>query len=211
MKNKANTHAEHLTIMMLDLCGYTHLSSKLNRKTLHELHDLFDDIAIPAVKEHHGQIIKKMGDAFLATFKSPTNALHCSIALQNKFTEYNKINQPRFPLKIKIALHTGEIIVKEGDIYGDAVNITSRIESIAEAGDILFSNSLFLAMNKNEISSVYLGRRNFKGVNFPVKVYKVKPRRIRRRVSRNAFRNIAWWILFLVIIYLLFKVADKLF
>ncbi|MDP1728999.1 MAG: adenylate/guanylate cyclase domain-containing protein [archaeon] len=196
MENKAKPHAEHLTIMMLDLCSYTHISSKINRQTLHELHDLFDSLSIPTIQEYHGLIVNKIGDAFLATFKSPTNALHCSIALQNKFKEYNKINLPRYPLKIKIALHSGEVIIKDKDVYGDPVNIASRIESIAKAGDILFSRSVFAAMNTNEIPSKYLGIKQFKGVKYPVKIHRVLPKKIIKKSGNiNIFWKIIIWIL----------------
>jgi class 3 adenylate cyclase len=209
--NRAKQHAEHLTIMMLDLCGYTHISSRLSRQTLHELHEVFDDLAIPAIEEHHGTVVKKIGDAFLATFKSPTNALHCARELQNKFHEYNRTNRPRYPLSIKIALHPGEVIVKDNDIYGDAVNITARIEGIAEDGQILFSGSLFSAMNKNEINSIYLGRRKFKGVEYPVKIFMVRPNLRRRVFSSNVFKNIGWWILVILIVYFLIVVGRKIF
>jgi class 3 adenylate cyclase len=209
------THSEQLTIMMLDLCSYTHISSKMSRHTLHELHDLFDDISIPSIEAHHGTVIKKIGDAFLATFKSPTNALHCAVDLQTKFREYNRINRPRFPLSIKIALHSGEVILRDNDIYGDAVNITARIESAAESGQILFSGSLHAAMNKNEIGFIYLGRRRFKGVKFPVKMFRVKPKhesRILRRINTwSLVKDIAWLGAVLVILYFLFRVAAHLF
>jgi adenylate cyclase len=205
MENKAKQHAQHLTIMMLDLCGYTHISSKLNRQTLHELHDVFDDLSIPTIQEHHGRVIKKIGDAFLATFTSPTNALHCAIALQNKFKQYNKINQPRYPLCIKIALHSGEVIERGNDIYGDAVNITARIESIARAGDILFSGSLFSAMNKNEIQAFYLGRRRFKGVSLPVKIYRVVPIRMPLRKDNSLLIRIIIWAIILIGAYYLLR------
>jgi class 3 adenylate cyclase len=201
--------------MMLDLCGYTHISSKLSRNTLHELHDLFDEISIPTIEAHHGTVIKKIGDAFLATFKSPTDALVCSSELQNKFRDYDRINKPRYPLNIKIALHSGEVIARGNDIYGDAVNITSRIEGIAEQGDILFSGSLHVAMNRNEIPFVYLGRRRFKGVRFPVKIFRVKPRHeyrtLRRRKIMNLLKNIAWLAAVLIVLYLLIKIGLRIF
>jgi class 3 adenylate cyclase len=211
----SSAHSEQLTIMMLDLCSYTHISSKLSRHTLHELHDLFDDISIPSIESHHGTVVKKIGDAFLATFKSPTNALLCAIDLQNKFIEYNRINQPRYPLNIKIALHSGEVIIKNQDIYGDAVNLTARIEGIAEEGQILFSGSLHSAMNKNEVDFIYLGRRRFKGVKFPVKIFRVRPKLARRVFRTKSFwgmiKDIAWLAAVLVLLYLLFRVASRIF
>ena len=205
MANRAQPHAEHMTIMMLDLCGYTHISSRLSRQTLHELHDVFDALSVPTIEEHHGEVIKKIGDAFLAVFKSPTNALHCAIALQNKFSNYNRTNRPKYALQIKIAVHTGEIIFRKNDIYGDAVNITSRIIGASKAGDILFSGSVFSAMNKSEIPSVYLGRRRFKGVGLPVKIYKVRPKILYRSGGSNILGRIIIWIIILTAAYFILR------
>jgi class 3 adenylate cyclase len=175
---------------------------------------LFDDISIPTIEHNQGIVIKKIGDAFLATFRSPTNALHCAIELQNKFKEYNRINKPKYPLAIRVALHTGEVLLKDNDVYGDAVNITARIESAAEKGQICFSNSLFSAMNKREIPSIYLGRRRFKGVKYPVKIFMVRPKS-RRRIFRGTgiwslIKNIVWLTAIIVVLYFLFRVASHL-
>lgn len=63
MENKAESEAEHLTIMMINLCSYTRISSSISRHTLHELHDLFDGFCVSTIQEHHGLIVNKLGDA----------------------------------------------------------------------------------------------------------------------------------------------------
>lgn len=206
---KKGAHSEVLTLMILDLCSYTNLSTKLKRESLDRLHDLFDNIALPGIKSHKGKVVKKLGDAFLATFRSPTQALHCAIEIQNKFRRYNKENQDKVPIRAKIALHTGEVLLKKGDVYGDPVNILSRMEELSKPGQIYFSKSLFMAMNKNEIPSKFVGRARLKGINFPIKVFRVKydfeDNLRRKRAAKRRTLNIIVWILIILLGFLILK------
>ena len=165
--------SEILTMMFVDLTSYTEISSKMDRKSFNEMHNTFDKLCKPIFKEFSGTLIKKIGDAFLVTFKSPTDALLCSIKLQKNFKNYNLTEKPEFPLRIKIALHTGEVLLKKKDIYGDAVNVVSRLASATPTTNIYFTKSVFFAMNKNEIPFSFVGLKRFKGVKLPVHVSKV--------------------------------------
>ncbi|MBU0459371.1 MAG: adenylate/guanylate cyclase domain-containing protein [Nanoarchaeota archaeon] len=166
--------SEVLTIMFVDLVGYTKTTGKLKREDISGLHDVFDSICASVFDKYSGNVIKKMGDAFLVTFKSPTNAVLCGVELQNDFKRYNKQYKLKNPLSIRVALHGGEVVLRKGDIYGDAVNTAARIESIVKAGDVVFSEAVYHSMNKNEIPYLYLGAKKFKGVRRPIKIFKVK-------------------------------------
>jgi adenylate cyclase len=201
-------NSETLTVMFVDLVGYTKTANKLGRQHLSDLHDIFDNISLEVFAKYHGKVIKKIGDAFLTTFKSPTNAILSGIALQSEFRKYNKTSHPKIPLKIRVAIHSGEVVIKNDDIYGDAVNVTSRIERLTKENDIVFSESVYSIMNKNEIPYLYIGAHRFKGVKHPVKLFKVKKRydeilRKKRNLVRNVKRsvsNILFLVLFLLIL-----------
>lgn len=203
--------SQNLTVMFLDLVGYTNISSKLDRENLFQLQDVFDQISLPLFKHHHGKMIKKMGDAFLVTFKSPTNAILCGIDLQKRFKLTRK--KETLPLKVRIALHSGEIISKNKDIYGDAVNTTARIESITKAGDIVFSENVYQAMNKNEIPTIYIGKRKFKGVKNPIKLFRVKKKydnlkKTKRELNyilKKIFKTFILTMIIIAILYILIK------
>tara|TARA_Y100000310_G_C20514806_1_gene730647 strand:+ start:64 stop:702 length:639 start_codon:yes stop_codon:yes gene_type:complete len=160
--------------MFVDLVGYTKTTGKLKREDISGLHDVFDTICAGVFDKYEGEVVKKMGDAFLATFKSPTNALLAGVELQNDFKRYNQHYKLKNPLKIRVALHSGEVVIRNGDIYGDAVNTTSRIEGIVKAGDVIFSEAVYNNMNKNEIPFLFVGEKRFKGVKRPVKIFKIK-------------------------------------
>lgn len=205
------TRTEILTIMFIDIAGYTKTTARLGREELDKLHDAFDGVVHPVFQRFHGNIIKKIGDAFLITFKSATDAIWCGVELQKSFAEYNRINKPKHPMNIRVALHTGEILHRHDDIYGDAVNTAARIESVAHTGDIVFSESVFLAMNKNEIPFIFLGSRKLKGLKYPIKLFRVKGKyddinRFKKNVRKDVgilFSAFIWIILILVIIGLL--------
>ncbi len=166
--------SEILTVMFIDIVGYTKATANLNRDLFNEMHDAFDSLSLPIFQKYSGNVLKKMGDAFLITFKSPTDAVLCGMELQNAFDIHNKSHKTKYPLKIRVAIHTGEVLLRGGDVYGDAVNITSRLEGIAGPGEIVFSEALFLAMNKNEVPYVHLGVKKLRGTKYPVRVFRVK-------------------------------------
>ena len=173
-ESRADTWSEILTIMFIDLAGYTKRTTRLGRAEFNELHDVFDALSIPTIKQYKGWIIKKIGDAFLAAFRSPTDAVKCGISIQNRFMEYNKHCDQKDQLHVRVVLHTGEVLVKNGDVYGDAVNTAARIEGIAKADHIVFSGSTYLSMNKAEIPFIHLGTFRFKGLKEPVRLFRVK-------------------------------------
>jgi len=164
---------EILTVMFVDMVDYTKTTSKLDRERFHKLHDVFDNHVSGVVGNYTGKIIKKLGDAFLITFKSSTEAVLCGKALQIEFQNYNRTAED-YPIKIRVAIHAGEVVYRYGDIYGDVVNLTSRIESIVKEGDVVFSELVYSSMNKNEVMHKYIGKFQFKGADKPLNLFKIK-------------------------------------
>jgi hypothetical protein len=131
-------------------------------------------IVLPVIEKHQGKLIKTIGDAFLVTFESSTDAMLCGMAVQEALAAFNKGKTPDDRIDIRIAINAGEVYIdKTGDIFGDAVNITSRIEGIAEAGEVFFTEAVYLSMNRKEVPSSEIGYRQFKGIPDKIKVYKV--------------------------------------
>lgn len=167
-------HSRHLTIMFIDLVEYTRRTAQLPREEFNRLHDTFDSLTKPILQQFQGTIIKKIGDAFLATFDSPTNAVLCGMKLQEKFERYNQEQQSKEPLQIRVALDSGEVLLRENDVYGDPVNAAARLENITEPGEVYFTESVYRTMNKNEITAIELGPQELKGLPEPVNIYRVR-------------------------------------
>jgi class 3 adenylate cyclase len=196
--------AEILTMMFIDIVGYTKTTSELKRDTFHQLHDVFDSISLSVFKTFSGKVINKVGDAYLATFRSATDAVLCGIELQKQFKDYNKEYKPAKKINIRVALHTGEVVARGKDIFGDAVNTAARIEGIAKSGDVVFSETVYHAMNKNEIQYTYIGQKRLKGLKRPLKLFRVKKRfdsiKKGKRKASNFFKKMISRIIIIAII-----------
>jgi len=171
MADKAKTQT--LTIMFTDIKGFTDRTSKSSREQLNKMLELHEELICPFFNEFGGKIIKTIGDAFMVTFHSPTDAVLCGMKIQKELAKYNESIPEENRFEIRIAINTGEVAIRGNDIFGEAVNIASRLEGIAEAGDIFFTESVYLAMNKTEIPTAEVGYRHFKGIPEEIKVYKV--------------------------------------
>ncbi len=216
MTKKIN--AEILTVMFVDIVSYTKTTTNLDRENFNKLHDTFDYICTKNFNQYSGKIIKKIGDAFLVTFKSATCAVLCGDELQKDFREYNKPKKLKNHLEIRVAIHAGEVLHRNGDIYGDTVNTTSRIESITKAGDVVFSESVYNAMNKNEFSYIHLGLKKFKGLKRPLRIFRVFTKRdeiLKRRKKIKRFwkkiKDLIILIIFLLMIYFAVKYYQGLY
>lgn len=206
-----------LTIMFIDLAGFTLRTSRIPRDKFLELLNRYENIVEPVVSEFKGNIIKKIGDAFLAAFESPTNAVLCGIKIQDALFKYNQQAQKIYNLNVRIAINTGEVHLRDNDVYGEAVNIASRLEKTAKINDVYFTDSVYLSMNKAEIPSIFIGEKRFRGIPRMVKIYKVLgeysrillARKKRRRKTLGMIRMILFTILLIFI--LLFSAAAFYF
>jgi class 3 adenylate cyclase len=163
----------NLAIMFVDLAGYTLRTSLTTREDFIALLDTYKSLSQPIFTEYGGTIVKEIGDAFMVSFESPTNAVLCGVALQNTMLMHNKQQPKKNHLHIKVAISSGEVHIKDNDLYGEAVNIASRIEKITKVGRIYFTEAIFLAMNKKEVSIGFVGERKLRGVPRKVKIYTV--------------------------------------
>ncbi|MCK5683324.1 hypothetical protein KAJ27_04360 [bacterium] len=166
--------SKNLAIMFTDLKGFTERTSRISRTMMRTLLRVHEELVLPIIDRFGGYLVKNIGDAFLVTFESPTNAVICGLVIQNTFKEYNShISNADESLEIRIAINSGEVEIKDGDVYGEAVNIAARIESITEVNEVYFTESVYLAMNKHEVPSSEVGLRRLKGIPEEIKVYKV--------------------------------------
>ena len=151
-------------IMFTDIVGYTSMMGDDETKAL-AMVDENQAIQKPLISKYRGTLLKEMGDGNLICFESATDAIHCALNIQQELKNHPDI-------KLRIGIHLGEVIFKGNDVYGDGVNIASRIESMSEAGGICISGAVQQAIRgKKEIKYEYLGQKSLKGVDFPVKVF----------------------------------------
>jgi class 3 adenylate cyclase len=162
-----------VTIMLTDMKDYTSRAENSSRDDALALLRRHRDIVQPIVQRRAGRIIKSTGDGLIAAFDSATDALlagidvQAAIALNNSqsFTEQNKF-------QLRIAVSTGEVAFVEDDVFGQPVNLASRVQQLAQPGDVCFTDATFHAMNRKEINAESLGPVEVKGVVGTVNLYR---------------------------------------
>ncbi len=154
-------------IMFTDMVGYTAMMQENERlaKTLRNKHR---EVLERLVSEHRGQILQYYGDGTLSIFGSAIEAAICGSRIQQELQ-----SEPKVPLRIGI--HAGDIVYDDDGVYGDGVNVASRVENIALPGSVLITDKINDELkNQQEISTVFLGRYELKNVKQLVKIFAVK-------------------------------------
>ncbi len=164
----------HLTILLTDIKGFTDKTSQKTRADIQAMLDEHRELVLPILEGKGGKLVKTIGDAFLMTFESPTNAVLAGVGVQEALAKRNEGRAANDRLEIRIAINAGEVNLADNDVFGEAVNITARVEGVAEAGDVWFTEAVYLAMNKTEVPSSEIGLMQLKGIPEKIRVYKVR-------------------------------------
>lgn len=160
-------------VMFTDMVGYSALTQKDEALALRLLEE-HRQILRPLFFRFGGKEIKTIGDAFLVEFSSALEASLCAIEIQRRLFERNQADANNQPVLIRIGLHIGDVVFKERDVYGDGVNIASRIEPLAEPGGICISEDVARQIqNKIEHPLIRLGKGELKNIDSPVNLYRI--------------------------------------
>jgi adenylate cyclase len=117
-------------IMFTDIVGFSRQMGADEARMLRLL-ELHSQLIHGAVSAHHGHVIKTIGDAFLMDFPSVVNAVQCAQAIQAQLRTHNAEKDKAEQIHVRIGIHSGDIVQRDGDVFGDGVNIASRLQSLA--------------------------------------------------------------------------------
>src|SRR5579883_3477316 len=159
-----------------DIAGYSRLMELDEEETHERVKSIQRDLIEPTIAEHHGRLVKTTGDGFFAVFDSPVEAVRCGIVIQQNMFGRNALLEREQRIEYRIGVNLGDVIIEATDIYGDGVNIASRLESIAEPGEVYISGGMYEQI-KNKLVCGYqsLGDRKVKNITDPISVYRVLP------------------------------------
>jgi adenylate cyclase len=159
--------------MFTDMTGYTALTQRDESLAL-SLLDKQNGILLPLIRAFGGTPVKTIGDAHLAEFDNTLAAIRCAVEIQRKVEMYDKSASPEEGFKLRIGIHLGDVIHKDNDVYGDAVNIAARLQPIAEPGGVCVSQQVYdQVQNKVEFKLERLPARQLRNVNSRINVYRV--------------------------------------
>jgi adenylate cyclase len=169
----SDVESRNLTIVFAGLCGYADRMGTLTWEESQRLLLLHEALVDPAFRKFGGRRIKQIGATFLVAFDSPTRAVLCAAALCERVRRFDEALPPERRLQARVGIHLGEVRIDRGDVFGEPVNIASRIEGLAGPGEVLLGESVWLSMNRAEARTEELGERHLKGVPEPIRIYRL--------------------------------------
>jgi adenylate cyclase len=173
-------------IVVADIVGYSHLMGDDEAGTLTAVGALRSAIIDPAIEARGGRLVKTMGDGFLLEFASAVDAVECAVEVQDRVAEMSGETKAAQSIELRIGVNVGDIMVEDGDVFGDGVNVAARLEGLADPGGVLLSQAAYdQVRDRVQYAFDDLGERSLKNIARPVRVFRlVVGRRSRRRGAR---------------------------
>jgi class 3 adenylate cyclase len=162
-------------IMAADAVGYSRMMREDEAGALALLHKHRAEVIDPGIAKHRGRIVKLMGDGLLAEFSSVVEAVDCAAEIQRAMAARNGGSQGERQMAFRVGVHLGDIIVEGDDLYGDGVNVASRLEGIAEHGGICISRQAYDQVQKKlALGYRSLGAKNLKNIPDPIEAFAIQ-------------------------------------
>ena len=162
-------------ILAADVAGYSRLMGVDEEGTLAALKAYRRELVDPKIAEHRGRIVKTTGDGVLVEFASAVDAVRCAMEIQRVLAERNVAISEDRRIELRIGINVGDIIIDEGDIYGDGVNIAARVEALARPGAVCISENAYQQVKGKLVLDVSdMGEQLLKNIAQPVRVYDVR-------------------------------------
>ena len=163
-------------IMAADVVGYSRLIRTDEDGTLAALRSLLSELIGPKIAEHHGRVVKLMGDGLLAEFASVVEAVRAAAEMQLAIAERNANLPQAQRIEFRIGVNLGDVVIDADDIQGDGVNVASRLEGLAEPGGICVSAAVYdQVRDRIELRFEDLGKQSVKNIDRPVRVWRWVP------------------------------------
>ncbi|MCX5900844.1 MAG: CHAT domain-containing protein [Proteobacteria bacterium] len=164
-----------VTVMFTDIKGSTTFFETYGDIEGRLMVQKHNEMLFPIIIGHNGRVIKTIGDAIMAAFEDPAEAVRAAVEMQQRLSDYNRtMKEKKQQIHIRIGINTGEGLVEKADVYGDVVNVAARVESITEPDEILISAAVYdTVRTSDDILCRYARQTKIKGKEEPVDVYRV--------------------------------------
>ncbi len=157
-------------IFAADVVGYSRLIRADEEGTIAALKALRADLIEPKIAEHHGRIVKLMGDGMLAEFASVVDAVRAAAQIQRAMAEHNSTLAKDDRIEFRVGINVGDVVIDGDDIHGDGVNVAARLEGLADPGGIFVSGNVHEQVrDRIDLSFEDMGEQAVKNINRPVR------------------------------------------
>jgi adenylate cyclase len=158
-----------------DVAGYSRLMGADEEGTLSRLNAHRREFLEPKIADHRGRIVKRTGDGVLIEFASAVDAARCALEIQRGMVERNASVPQDKRIEFRIGIHVGDVIIEDGDMFGDGVNIAARLEGIAQPGGICISDDAYRQVRgKFDANFQDAGEQELKNIARPVRIYQLR-------------------------------------
>ena len=162
-------------IMFTDMVGFSRLMHENEEKTLRLL-DEHDRVISETASHHRGHVLKRMGDAIFLDFSSATDAVTCAIRIQTRLRDYNAEKAPADQIVVRIGIHVGDVIIRDGDLFGDGINVAARLQPLSEPGGICLSQAVYQAIRAHsDVQPILVGEVELKNILEKHVIYRIPP------------------------------------
>ena len=182
------------------MAGYSRLIGAGEAETLAALRGHRRELIDPLIAQHKGHIVKTTGDGLLMEFPSVVEAVACAVQVQRSMAERNRDVPAERRIAFRIGINIGDVVVEDGDVFGDGVNVAARLEQLAEPGAICLSEDAYRQVRgKIAIDIVDAGAQRLKNIENPVRIYRIDPAAAANRKGRRTVRRLpagrrVWWM-----------------
>ena len=161
-------------ILAADMVGYSRLIEADEAGTLKRQKGHRRELINPALEKFDGRIVKEMGDGVLVEFPSVVNAVTCALTIQCGMPEREAAIPEGQRITYRVGINLGDVVVEEGDIFGDGVNVAARLEQLSEPGGICISGTAYDQIEgRSEFVCSFLGEKQLKNISRPIRIYRV--------------------------------------
>jgi adenylate cyclase len=172
--SEARVERRLAAILAVDVAGYSRLMGADEESTHERLKAHFAELVHPKVSEHRGRVVKNTGDGLLSEFPSVVDAVRCAVEVQREMIARNTATPAERRIEFRMGINVGDIIIEDGDIFGDGVNIAARLEALAAPGGICLSAAAHEQVrDRLDIAFEDLGEQQVKNITRPVRTYAV--------------------------------------
>jgi len=161
-------------VLMADVVGYSRLMEADEEGTLGRLNLLLENIVKPLIEANRGRLVKLMGDGMLVEFQSAVDAVRCGLDIQGNSSVAMAVSGAEEQMQLRIGINLGDVILQDGDIFGDGVNVAARLQQLGEPGSVTVSDDvLHQVQNRLKFVCEDLGEQRIKNLNRAIRVHRL--------------------------------------